>query len=143
MLMKGKATKTIRQSVFIEATPKEVYEALTDAKKHSEFTGSRATGDAVEGEGFTAWDGYIYGKHVRLEKGKRIVQEWRTTEWPADASPSNLTFTLKPSKGGTLLKMVHSKVPSEQAEAYDKGWDENYWEPLKRYFEKRTKPAKK
>ncbi len=136
--MKGR-TRTIRQEVFIPAKPAEVYGALTDAGKHSEFTGSKATGAARAGARFTAWGGYISGKHVLLEKGKKIVQEWRTTEWPEGAGPSRLTFTLKPSKGGTLLKMVHSKVPSEQAEAYGKGWVESYWEPLKRYFEKRKR----
>lgn len=34
------------------------------------FTGSKATCDAGVGGEFTAWDGYISGKNLELEKGK-------------------------------------------------------------------------
>ena len=73
---------TIKQKVVIPASPKEVYEAYVDAKKHGKFTGSKATGKAVVGGKFTAWDGYIFGKNLELEEGKRVVQEWMTTDWP-------------------------------------------------------------
>ena len=45
--------RTIKQKVVIPASPKEVYEAYVDAKKHSKFTGSKATGKAVVGGKFT------------------------------------------------------------------------------------------
>ncbi len=35
---------TINQKVIIPASPEEVYEAYVDPKKHSAFTGSKATG---------------------------------------------------------------------------------------------------
>src|SRR4030065_312962 len=82
--------KTIKQEVIVPATPVEVYEAFMDAKKHSAFTGSRATCDPRVGGEFTAWDGYISGKNLELEKGKRIVQEWVTTDWPQNYPPSRL-----------------------------------------------------
>jgi uncharacterized protein YndB with AHSA1/START domain len=66
---------TIRQKTLIPATPDEVYEAYVNPKKHSAFTGGRATCDPRVGGEFTAWDGYILGKNLKLEKGKRIVQE--------------------------------------------------------------------
>jgi len=72
-----------------------------------------------------------------LEKGKRIVQEWKTTEWPAGYPPSIVEFLFKEKKGGTELTMVHSKVPAEQAESYRQGWIDFYWEPLKKYFRKK------
>ena len=75
-------TTTITQKVVIPASPEEVYDAFMDAKKHSAFTGAKATSDAKVGGEFSAWDGYITGKNLELEKGKRIVQEWITTEWP-------------------------------------------------------------
>ncbi len=128
-------TKTIKQEVYFNANLVEVYETLVDEKKHSEITGAAAKGTAKEGGRFSAWDGYISGKNLKLVKGKKIVQEWKTTEWPAGAGPSRLEFTLKPKNGGTLLSMVHSKVPAEQAKAYDEGWKDNYWELMKKYFD--------
>ncbi len=126
----------IEQTVQFDATPENVFDALLDPLKHSEFTGSRATTSRRTGARFTAWDGYISGKNVRLVKDKKIIQEWKTTEWPKGYPPSRLEFTLTAKDGGTELKMVHSKVPAEQMEDYRKGWYDSYWNPMKRYFER-------
>jgi len=125
---------TIRQKIIIPAAPTAVYEAFMDAKKHSAFTGSKATSDARVSGKFTAWDGYISGKNLELEKGKRIVQEWKTTEWPRDYPPSRLELTFKKAKNGTEISMVHLDIPVEQAQELKEGWNEFYWKPLKDYF---------
>lgn len=130
---------TIRQKVIIPATPDEVYEAFMDAKKHTAFTGSKATCNPKGGGHFTAWDGYISGKNIELEKGKKIVQEWKTTEWPKDYPPSRLELSLNKVKDGTEISMKHSNVPSEQAEDIKQGWIDFYWEPMKAFFAKERK----
>ena len=132
----------IRQKVIVPATPIEVYETFVDAKKHSAFTGSKATCDARIGGEFTAWDGYISGKNLKLEDGKRIVQEWVTTEWPKGYPSSRLELTFRKVKGGTEISMIHSDVPAEQAEDLKEGWNEFYWKPLKDYFKKQQKTLK-
>ena len=124
----------IEQTVFIKASPEDVYDALLNAKKHSAFTGSPAKTNGKVGSEFTAWDGYITGKNLELVKGEKIVQEWETTEWPEGYPRSRLELTLTPKKGGTELKMVHSQVPAEQVEDYRSGWHTSYWDPLKQYF---------
>ncbi len=136
-MSKTKETKTIRQSVVLPAKPAEVYDAFMTAKEHAAFTGSKATCDAKVGGKFTAYDGYISGKNLELEPGRRIVQEWQTTEWPAGAAPSIVEFVFKDHKDGTECTMVHSEVPAEQAESYRQGWIEYYWKPLKEYFQNR------
>ena len=113
-----------------------------DAKKHSAFTGAKATSNAKVGGEFSAWDGYITGKNLELEKGKRIVQEWVTSEWPEGYGPSRLEFTFCKVKGGTEITMRHSDIPAEQADEYKQGWIDNYWEPLKTYFTKHKRPVK-
>jgi len=132
----GMKVSTIRQKTLISATPDEVYEAFIDAKKHSAFTGSKATDDPRVGGKFTAWDGYISGKNLELEKGKRIVQEWMTTEWPEGHPLSRLELTFKKTEKRTEIRMVHSGVPSEQAADIRQGWIDFYWKPLKEYFKK-------
>lgn len=127
---------TIRQKIFVPATPSEVYEAFVDAKKHSEFTGSKATCNPSIGGKFTAWDGYISGKNLELEEGKKMVQQWTTTEWPEGYPPSRLTLAFKKTKGGTEISMVHSGVPTEQTADIRQGWRDFYWQPLKQYFRK-------
>jgi uncharacterized protein YndB with AHSA1/START domain len=125
---------TIKQKVTIPAIPEQVYEAFTDAKKHTEFTGSKATGKPKAGSKLTAWDGYIFGKYLELEKGKRIVQEWTTTDWPKDYPPSKLELTLKKTPKGTEITMIQTDAPKKQAEELAEGWTEFYWNPLKEYF---------
>jgi uncharacterized protein YndB with AHSA1/START domain len=129
--------EVITQTALIDASPLEVYSAYVNPKKHAEFTGSPASGIARVGGKFNAWDGYITGKYLELEKGKRIVHEWTTTEWPAGYPVSKVELTLKPKGTRTELTMVHSQVPAEQAANYADGWIECYWEPLKRYFGKK------
>ena len=128
-------TKTIRQRVFFPGVkPVEIYDALINAKKHSAFTGAKATGVARAGGKFTAWDGYITGKHLELEPGRRIVQEWKTTEWPAGSLPSRLEWTFTEKRGGTEVALLHSQVPASQAESYRQGWKDYYWTLLQEYF---------
>ena len=129
-------TTTIRQVHFIPATPIQVYEAYMDPKKHAKFTSGEATCTRKVGGKFSAWDGYITGKNTELVKGKRIVQEWQTTEWPEGYGPSTLEISLAKKGDGTELTMVHTKVPAEQAAEYEQGWIDYYWEPLKNYFQK-------
>jgi activator of HSP90 ATPase len=126
----------IKQIVMIDASPAEVYEAYVDPKKHGAFTGQSATGSPKVGGTFTAGDGYISGKYLELEKGKKILHEWTTTEWPAGYPPSLLELRLKAKGKKTELTMLHTKVPEEQVEYYAEGWKEFYWTPLKKYFAK-------
>jgi activator of HSP90 ATPase len=133
-------TGTIRQKVFIpSAQPLEVYDALVDPKIHSAFTGSKATMNPRPGGKFTAWGSYITGKNLELVKGKKLVQEWKTSEWPEDYPSSILELTFTAKSGGTEIRMVHSKVPASQVAQYRSGWTESYWDPMKRYFEKRSR----
>jgi activator of HSP90 ATPase len=126
--------KTITQCTIIAATPAQVYDAFVNARVHSAFTGARATGSARVGSRFTAWGGYISGVHRVLVKGRRLVQDWQTSEWPEGADPSRVEFSFKAVKGGTKIRMVHSNVPAEQAGAYRQGWIEYYWTPMAAYF---------
>lgn len=130
---------TIKQKTTITAPPNEVYEAFTDPKKHTTFTGSKATGKATVGGEFTAWDGYIWGKYLELEKGKKIVQEWETTAWPETYEPSKLELKFQPTTKGTKITMTHTNVPAELKEELTEGWTEFYWNPLKEHFKKQEK----
>ena len=140
LFLKNFEVTTITQKVIIpKATPKQVYDAYVDSKKHSEFTDSKATGKPVVGGKFTAWDGYISGKFLELEDGKRVVQEWTSTDFPEDYPPSKLELTFCEVPKGTEIVMVHSNVPKDQEDDTTDGWTEFYWEPLKKYFSKKPK----
>jgi activator of HSP90 ATPase len=130
------ATTSIKQTEFIPGVkPQEVYDALVDSRKYSGFTGSKATGQAKPGAKFTAWDGYIRGTHLKLEPGRRLIQEWFTSDWPKDAPPSQMEWTFAQKGDGTEVTLLQTQVPEEQAEVYRIVLADYYWEPLKQYFE--------
>ena len=132
-------TTSIRQMVVVPAEPMEVYGAYMDARRHEAFTGCPATSTPRVGGRMTAWDGYITARNLELEKGRRIVQEWSTTDWPDDCPPSRLEITLEARKHGTEISLAHTGVPVEQAEDYAQGWHDFYWEPMRKYFKEGRK----
>ncbi len=131
-----KKTETIKQRIIVEAEPIEVYEAFADAKKHTAFTGTKATGKPKVGEKFTAGDEYITGKFLELEEGKKLVQEWITTDWAEGYGPSRIELTFRKVKGGTEISMTQTGVPPVMVQELSEGWEEFYWQPLKEYFKK-------
>lgn len=134
----------IRQTQFIpNANPKQIYRAFLNAKAHTAFTGSKATGTGRVGGKFTAWDGYITGKTLELKNGKKIVQAWRTTEFPDEYPDSKLELNFRAKKGGTEIVMVHSKVPAPQTAEYREGWVSSYWDPLREYFRRAPKQKRR
>jgi activator of HSP90 ATPase len=128
-------TTTINQTIFFPGVkPVQIYDAYLDPRKHSEFTGAEASCDPMVGGAFSAWDGYITGRILELSKARRILQEWKTTEWPEGYPPSILELTFRAMDEGTEVMMVHSNVPSQQVDSYQQGWIDYYWNPLKEYF---------
>ncbi len=65
---------------------------------------------------------------------RRIVQRWRTLEFPAEAPDSLLEITLEPSNGGTLITIDHSEIPGGQGDSYKTGWVDNYFDPMDEHF---------
>jgi activator of HSP90 ATPase len=125
----------IKQTVTFKTSPHEVYEALMDSKKHAAFTGSAAKISREVGGEFMAYDGYITGKNIELVPDKKIVQSWRAVDWE-EGYFSRITFELTAVPEGTRLDFVHADVPDGTEEEFTQGWIENYWEPMKKYFEK-------
>lgn len=125
---------SIKQKAVIPATPEQIFDALVNAKTHAKFTGAPASGAGKVGAKFTAWGGYISGKHLVLNRPSRIVQDWSTTEWPEGEPPSRLEFTFKAKGKRTEVTMVQTHIPPSQVKSYEKGWIDYYWTPLKKFF---------
>jgi activator of HSP90 ATPase len=121
-------------SAILNVKPEKAYKAWLNSKEHSSFTGSPAKINPKAGGAFTAWDGYISGKTMELLPFKRILQNWRTTEFPDTSPDSRLEITFDEVDNGTKLTLKHSNIPEGQADEYKKGWKEFYFKPMKKYF---------
>lgn len=125
----------LKMSVTLPATPQKIYDAWLNGREHARFTGGKASASSKVNGKFTAWDGYITGKNLELKNGRKIVQAWRTIEFPVDAPDSILEITFDKKPGGkTALTLRHTNIPRGQGKQYKSGWKEHYFEPMKEYF---------
>jgi activator of HSP90 ATPase len=127
--------KTIRQTATFKASPRAVYEALLDSRKHAAFTGMPARIDRRPGGRFTAYGGYLEGVTVELVPNRKIVQFWRSRNWPR-YHYSTVTFALAPVRGGTRLRFTQEGFPNNDYSAKRSGWISSYWEKIKKFLER-------
>ncbi len=121
-------------STVLTATAKQLYEAWLSSDEHGAMTGAAAGIDPTVGGKFSAWDGYITGTTLVLEPYHRILQSWRTAEFPAGAPNSRLEIVLEDTTDGARLTLRHSDIPAGQGSSYESGWVDNYFEPMNDYF---------
>lgn len=111
-----------------------IYKAWLSTNGHTEITGSPAKVDGVVNGAFTAWDGYIWGTFLELEENKKIIQAWRTSEFPDDAEDSRVEVLLEEKDGKTKLTLIHANMPEDQVEGYKQGWEDFYFKPMREFF---------
>ena len=122
--------------VTINSKAEKFYEAYLSSEGHTALTGSPARVDGTVDGDFTAWDGYIQGMFLELEKNKRIVQAWRTAEFPEEAEDSIVEILLEEDHGKTKLTLKHTNIPKGQMDNYKTGWEDFYFKPMREYFGK-------
>jgi uncharacterized protein YndB with AHSA1/START domain len=132
--------ESIHQEVLFKASRKRVYEALTDAEQFTKVVrlskvpgGPAAVISKEAGGTFSAFGGYVTGRHIELAPNERIVQAWRAGSWEA-GKYSIARFELKGQGEQTKLVFDHTGFPDGDAEHRLEGWNTNYWEPLRKYL---------
>ena len=120
-------------SDLIPASPDVVYTAWLDSDEHTKMTGGQAKVSAKVGERFEAWDGYIQGKNLELDSPKRILQNWRTSEFEDSENDSLLEILFEAEQDDTRIVIRHSNLP-EHGMQYQQGWVDAYFIPMKAYF---------
>ena len=121
-------------SEVIAAKPDEIYRAWLSSEGHTAMTGSPAVVEGRAGGEFSAWDGYIFGRTLALTPNRQILQTWRTSEFPDDASDSRLDVDLEEVAGGTKITLKHINLPADQVDSYRQGWEDFYFVPMREYF---------
>ena len=134
--------ETVRLTAVLPASADRIYAAWLDSGEHSRMTGGKAIVDPSVGGEYSAWDGYIEGKTLELEPGRRIVQSWRSSDFPLGAGDSRLEVHLLDVPGGCEVTIIHTEIPEGQGAQYESGWRDRYLEPMQKYFGK-SKPKKK
>ena len=129
-------SKPIHQEVVFKASPRRIYEVLTDSGKFSQMSGGAPTEISPDvGGAFSNFGGMIVGRHIELVPGQRVVQAWRAKTWEAGVY-SLARFELKAQGDETKIVFDHSSFPEGQGEHLAAGWEANYWEPLRKFLAK-------
>ncbi len=127
--------ETLHQSIVLDCPAHAVYTAFTDSEEHAEITGLPASIEPEVGGEYTAYNGELQGVFTRLELDTLIVMRWKTVmpDWPEDHF-AVVELELWQSSDGTTVEFTISDVPSACAAAVEAGWEDFYWEPLRKHF---------
>jgi uncharacterized protein YndB with AHSA1/START domain len=112
----------------VRARPETVFAYFTDSHRYTAWMGVEAELDATPGgiyrvkvpQGF-----YAVGEFVEVEPPRRLVFTWG---WEGDPEvppgSSRVEITLTPDGAGTLVRLVHSGLPHQDAIAmHTQGWE--------------------
>lgn len=124
--------KDFKKYYTVEATPEEVYAALTNPATIQLWSGDPATMSTEPGSEFSLWEGNIEGKNLEFEKDKKIVQQWYFGE---QDEPSIVTIKLHPDKTRTSAELRHTNIPDEAFDEITSGWDDVYFGSLIEFYE--------
>jgi uncharacterized protein YndB with AHSA1/START domain len=126
-------TLKFKVSAVIPASPEAIYDAWLDSDGHTNMTGSPAHASAQVGDAFDAWDGYLSGKNLELDRATRIVQSWRASSYKESDSDSQIEVQLLRVADETKVTLTHTNVPDDQ-QSHESGWVTHYFEPMTKYF---------
>lgn len=124
--------KDFKKYYIINATPEEIYIALTNPFTISLWTSEPAIMSTEPGTEFSMLSGNIVGKNLEFITNKKIVQQWYFGE--EEAVPSIVTIKLHDHKEGTSVELNHTNIPEEAYDDIIAGWDEVYFGNLNEYF---------
>ena len=129
------ATYDFVVSAQMPAAPHVVFAAWMSSEGHSQMTGAPAEVEAFVGGAYRAWDGFVAGTTLALDAPQRVVQSWRTIDFDDVDADSMIEVTLEAAGEGTLVTLRHSSVPARQRGYERDGWTQNYFEPMREYFD--------
>jgi activator of HSP90 ATPase len=124
---------SIHYEIEFKPAPQRLYEAILDQKQFAAFSGLPATIDRTPGGAFSQFGGLIVGRNIELVSKQRIVQAWRPTHWEPGIY-SIVHFEFNPRAAETTMIFDHNGFPAGEYDHLDSGWQEHYWEPLKKFL---------
>jgi activator of HSP90 ATPase len=124
--------KDYKKYYSINATPQEIYAAITNPLTLQLWTGEPAEMSTEPGSEFSLWDGSIVGKNLEFEEDKKIVQQWY---FDGQDEPSIVTIKLHADKQGTSAELRHSNIPDEAYDDIVDGWNTVYFGSIADFYE--------
>ncbi len=123
--------KEFKKYYLLEATPEEVYVALTNPLAIKLWTNEEADMSTVPGSEFSIMGDSIAGKNIEFIENKKIVQQWYFGDQEKE---SIVTIKIHPHAEGSSIELRHTNIPDEAYEDIVEGWNGAYFGNLQEYF---------
>jgi uncharacterized protein YndB with AHSA1/START domain len=120
-------TQGVESEIHLAEDPATVFSYFTDSARLVRWMGRSARIRPVrDGEFYVQMseDTSIRGTFLELDPSRRLALAWRweSVNTGLPAGPSRVDVSLTPREGGTLVRVVHSSLPSLVASRHHEGW---------------------
>ncbi|MEI6275117.1 MAG: SRPBCC domain-containing protein [Prolixibacteraceae bacterium] len=123
--------KDFKKRYTLNATPSDVYNAMTNPLMIEIWTGEPVVMSTEPGSVFEIWDGAITGENMEFIQDKLIVQKW----FFGEEEDSIVTVKLHPDRKGTLVELYQTNIPDDAFDNMVEGWDVDYFGNLRQLYE--------
>ncbi len=121
--------------VVIDASPASVFRALTDARQFRAWSGQAGRAPKRIGGAFSWFDGWVTGRVLAFEEGKRLSVTWSVSEWPKDTRASIVKMVFTGTSKRTVVRLQHTGLPNARESAsHKKGWEEFVFGPMRAHL---------
>ncbi|KAG5981553.1 hypothetical protein E4U55_002834 [Claviceps digitariae] len=130
-------TVTVTSNEEFRTTADELYQTFVDPQRLAAFTRSppKVFEGAKSGGKFELFGGNVSGEYLELEPGKKVVQSWRLSQWPAGHfSKLHIEFDQNDVDHVTVMRVTWHGVPVGQEEVTKRNWVEYYVKCIKQTF---------
>jgi len=123
--------KEFKKRYLLNATPKDVYNAITNPLMIEIWTGEPVVMSTEPGSEFEIWDAAITGQNLEFIEDKLIVQKW----FFGEEVDSIVTIKLHADRKGTLVELHQTNIPDEAFDNMVDGWDQDYFGNIRQLYE--------
>lgn len=123
--------KEYKKYFKLDASPADLFNALTNPVMIEIWTGEHAVMSTEPGSEFSLWDGEITGRNIEFVENFKIVQHW----YFGEEEDSIVTIKLHPDKKGTNVEVHQTNIPDDSYDNMVDGWEEDYIGGLAELFD--------
>lgn len=122
--LNGLRIDALEQTVYFrQKAPMEVYNLIADNKQLSKVLKQKIK---EENGYFSLHNKLVLARNKELVLGKRIIQDWRCSDWPDDHW-AECTLEVESLDGGAHVKLALTAVPYDKVKQVGKVWTKNMW----------------
>jgi len=126
---------TFKTTYVVYASPKEVFEALTDSGIIAAWGGGISIVENRVGGNFEWFDGDVQGEVTAFQPEQELGFSWKPVEWDNKIKASQVNIKFKTHSAGTDLVIIHSDFSTQEiADRSGNGWIDFVLDPLNDYF---------